>query len=71
MESSRLDANIALIKLNGKDLYCDPGAAFTPFGLLPWMETGVAGLRLDKDGGTWIKTPIPPAATSQIIRRLT
>ena len=50
-DSSRLNANLVLIKLNGKDIYCDPGALFAPFGLLPWAETGVLGLRLDKDGG--------------------
>jgi hypothetical protein len=59
MQSTKLNANVVLVKLNGKDLngkdlYFDPGAAFTPFGLLEWSETGVPGLRLDKDGGTWI-----------------
>src|SRR5208337_3230768 len=44
MDSSKLDANLVLVKLNGKDVYLDPGAAFTPFGLLPWVETGVQGL---------------------------
>ncbi len=68
MDEARLDANIALVKLNGKDMYCDPGAAFVPFGLLPWSETGVQGLRLDKDGGSWIQTPLPPSSASQIIR---
>ena len=46
MDASRLDTNVALVKLNGKDAYFDPGAAFVPFGLLPWDETGVQGLRL-------------------------
>ena len=54
-----LDANVVLVKVAGQDQYFDPGAAFTPYGLLPWMETGVAGLRLDRDGGTWIQTPLP------------
>ncbi len=69
MDASRLDANAVLVKLNGKDIYCDPGAAFAPFGLLPWYETGVQGLRLDKDGGTWIRTPLPDSATSRIVRK--
>jgi hypothetical protein len=58
-----------LVKLNGKDIYCDPGAAFAPFGLVEWYETGVQGLRLDKDGGTWIRTPLPDSSVSQIIRK--
>ena len=68
MEGGKLDANVVLVKLNGKDVYFDPGAAFTPFGLLEWSETGVPGLRLDKDGGTWIRTTLPEAAESRIER---
>jgi hypothetical protein len=58
-----------VVKLNGKDLFFDPGAAFTPFGLLPWAETGVQGRRLDKDGGSWIETPLPESSASRIERK--
>ena len=68
MQSAKLDVNVVLVKLNGKDLCLAPGAAFTPFGLLPWWETGVPGLRLDKDGGSWIKTTLPQASESRIER---
>jgi hypothetical protein len=56
LENQKLNANVVLVKLNGKELYFDPGAAFTPFGLLTWSETGVPGLCLNKEGGTWVKT---------------
>jgi Domain of Unknown Function with PDB structure (DUF3857) len=69
MDKTKLDANVVLVKLNGKDLYLDPGAEFTPFGLLEWPETGVAGLRLDKDGGTWIQSTLPQSSESQIQRK--
>jgi hypothetical protein len=65
---SELNANVVLVKLNGKDMYLDPGAAFTPFGLLPWVETGTPGLRLDKEGGSWIQTPLPDSDASHIER---
>lgn len=68
MESAALSANVALVKLNGKDIYLDPGTAFAPFGLLPWNETATPGIRLDSDGGTWIRTPLPGSAESQIRR---
>jgi hypothetical protein len=58
-----------LIKLKGKDIYCTPGVKFAPFGLLPWSETGVQGLKLDKEGGTWIKTPLPQSSASRIERK--
>ena len=60
---------MVLVKLNGNDLYFDQGAVFTPFGLLTWSETGVQGLRLDKDGGSWIQTTLPHASESRIERK--
>jgi hypothetical protein len=69
MEGRRLDANVVVVKLNGKDVFCDPGAAFTPFCMLPWVETGVQGLKLDKDGGSWLQTALPTSAESGIQRK--
>jgi hypothetical protein len=66
MENRKLNANVVLVRLNGKDLYLDPGAAFTPFGMLTWSETGTTGLRLDKEGGTWLKTSLPRSSESRI-----
>jgi len=63
-----LDANVVLVKVGGKDQYFDPGSAFTPYGLLPWMETGVAGMRFDKNGGTWIQTEMPASSETRIER---
>ncbi len=68
MKSEELDANVVQVKLNGKDLYFDPGGIFTPFGMLEWSETAVIGLRLNKDGGSWIQTTLPQASESQIRR---
>jgi hypothetical protein len=42
---------------------------FAPFGLLPWPETGVQGLKLDKDGGSWVTTTLPQSSVSQIQRK--
>lgn len=69
MEGRRLDENVVIVKLNGKDLFFDPGYAFVPFGMLPWSETAVPGLRLDKDGGTWMQTTLPPSADSGVKRK--
>ncbi len=69
MDAFKLDANVVLVKVNGKDMYFDPGAASVPFGFLIWYESGVPGLRLDRDGGSWIRTPLPDSSQSQIIRK--
>jgi hypothetical protein len=65
MDSSKLDTNVVLLKLNGKDVFCDPGHAFAPFGMLPWDETGVTGLRMDRDGGSWVQTSLPESSASR------
>ncbi len=69
MDARRLDSNVVVVKLNGKDVFFDPGAAFTPFGMLPWIETGVQGLNLDKDGGTWLRLLFQPATNPGIQRK--
>ena len=69
IDKYRLNANVVQLRLNGKEIYCDPGSKFAPFGLLPWLETGVSGLRLEKDGGTWIETPLPPPSASVVERK--
>ena len=69
MKTSDLNTNVVLVKLNGKDVYFDPGAEFTPFGLLPWSESGTTGLKLDKDGGMWVTTAMPESSLSQVIRK--
>ena len=61
-----LNTNLVRVRTAQGELYLDPGSSLTPFGLLPWQETGVAGLVLTKDGGSWIKTPTPPSAESRI-----
>jgi Domain of Unknown Function with PDB structure (DUF3857) len=69
MDSQRLDRSLVLVKAGGQDFYFDPGAEFAPFGMLNWEETGVQGVRLDKDGGTWIQTAVPDSSLSQIQRK--
>jgi hypothetical protein len=69
MNAFQLNGDVVLVKLNGKDVYCDPATAFAPFGLLSWPETGVIGLRLDKEGGSWVTTTLPPSSDSKIERK--
>ena len=64
-----LHTYVVMVKVNGKDVYFDPGSAFTPYGMLPWPETNTVGLKLDKEGGTWITTTLPDSTDSQIERK--
>ena len=69
MNERQLDDNVVQVKVGGKDIYFDPGTAFTPYGTLPWWETMVSGLKLSKDGGTWVQTPMPDSTETRIERK--
>lgn len=68
MNSDELNSNVAIVKVGGKDVYFDPGAKFVPYGLLPWYETNVEGMKLTKDGGAWIHTDLPASSASEVRR---
>jgi hypothetical protein len=53
----QMDAEIALVKVNGQDLYLDPGVRFCPYGLQQWSHTSTMALKLDKKGGSFGLTP--------------
>ena len=69
MDGSRLDSDVVLVRVNGQDLYLDPGAPFVSFGMLPWSETGVSGFKVEKDGGSWVKTTLPNSSQSLVDRK--
>jgi hypothetical protein len=69
MNVSQLNGDVVVVKVEGKEIYCDPGSKFAPFGLMPWEETQVKGLRLDKDGGAWVETSLPSSSESKIERK--
>jgi hypothetical protein len=69
LSTQQLSSEIAVIKLNGNELYLDPGTAFCPFGLVRWIHTDDQGLRLEKTGGTFVAIP-PAIADRTPIRRI-
>ena len=62
MDGNRLRSDVVLVRLNGKELYLDPGSPYMSFGMLPWNEIGVKGYKIDKAGGAWVTTPMPNSA---------
>lgn len=66
--ASQLASELAVVKLNGNDLFLDPGTEFCPFGLVRWIHTSDKGLRLDKSGGTFVVVPPATSDKSQLRR---
>jgi hypothetical protein len=50
---SQLDDDIAVVNIDGKDQFFDPGQRYCPYGQLAWKHTLVRGLR-QVDGGSAI-----------------
>jgi signal recognition particle subunit SEC65 len=69
MNPQQLSSRAAVVTLDNKATFFQPGVPRVPFGKLPWDQTGVTGLRIDKDGGSWIKTPMTKSNEAQIQRR--
>ena len=69
MNTGELNSTLLLVKVNGKDVFCDPATKFAPYGVLPWSETGVPALRIEGEGGTWIQTPMPDSSQARIERK--
>ncbi|HWX54893.1 MAG TPA: DUF3857 domain-containing protein [Verrucomicrobiae bacterium] len=57
MDRGQLDSMVAVVQLNGKDVYLDPGTKFCPYGEIRWFRTATAALKPGKDGGTFVQLP--------------
>jgi hypothetical protein len=50
LSTGQLEDYLAMLVIDGKEIYVDPGQKMCPFGLLNWKHTYASGLRLaDKD----------------------
>ena len=68
----QLSAYVAIVQLDGKDVFLDPGTKFCPYGVMDWKYTGTQGLKQLPGGGTELaQTPLPDymkAITKRVAR---
>ena len=57
LSNRALDSELAVVPVNGKEVYFDPGTPFCPYGQVRWIRTSTAALRTNKDGGSFVLTP--------------
>ena len=67
----QLDNYVVEVQTGSKSLFLDPATAHCPFGVLPWNETGVEGVRLDKEDIQYAKTDLPISANAILARKAT
>jgi len=53
---SQLDDYVAIVNVDGKDLYFDPGARYCPYQHLAWKHSQVAGIRQTETGADMVQT---------------
>lgn len=59
-EWDQLNSEVAIVNLDGKEVFLDPGVPMCPFGMLEWKRTMVQGVRQKATGGTELsQTPVP------------
>ena len=65
----QLNDVVAVVVTGSTAVFLDPGTALCPYGLLPWAETAVAGLKPEKDGGFFVTTTLPNDSQSVTERK--
>lgn len=71
LSSRQLGWTIVMVKLNGRNLFLDPGTRFCPFGLLRWTLTSTDAMLLEKSWGSLVVTPAEPQSMAVLRRTLT
>jgi hypothetical protein len=68
--SGQLDSEVCVVKVDGKDLFFDPGTPWAPYGVLAWQKGHVPGLKLvRKQDAQWVDTPQLEANEALVTRK--
>lgn len=70
-DTGELQTDVVDVKLASQDVYLDPSSPEYPYGLIPWYENAMTGLRVGKDGGVFVKIPADDDSNSEILRHST
>jgi hypothetical protein len=68
LDIHQLDDEIAIVQIDGKDVYLDPGAKFSPYGLLDWRHTMSGGYRQTDNKPDFVQTSSPSYKDANIGR---
>ena len=64
----QLDDYVAIVNVDGKDQYFDPGSRYCPYQQLAWKHTMAGGIRQAEGGSAIIATPPTPYTASHVQR---
>jgi hypothetical protein len=64
----QLNDYLAIVEIDGKDVYIDPGQKMCPFGQLSWKHNIAGGFRLTAAGATPVLTPSSSYKAAEVDR---
>jgi hypothetical protein len=68
-DASLMSGEIAVVNLDGKQIFFDPGTRQAPFGVVSWEKTAVPGIQVTKGKPTWIPMVALPTAADAVTHR--
>ena len=68
LEMGQLDDDIAIVQIDGKDQFFDPGERYAEYGQLHWKHTITQGIRQMDKGAGLFTTPVPGYQSSSRAR---
>lgn len=68
LDMSQLDDDIAIVEVDGKDQFFDPGERYAAFGELHWKHTAAAGIRQTEKGTVMFNTPVTGYKSTNVVR---
>jgi hypothetical protein len=69
MSMSQLPDKVAIVVVNDKEVYFDPGQRYCPFGHLAWQHTYTGGVRQTDGGAMMIQTTPGPSYKDSVMQR--
>lgn len=69
LSTDQLAGEIAVVQLDGKDVFLDPGTKFCPYGIIDWRYSSAMGLRQNTNGAEFGETPALDYKQSLISRK--
>jgi hypothetical protein len=68
LDLSQLDDDIAIVQVDGKEQFFDPGERYAEYGELHWKHSATQGIRQTDKGAVIFATPIPAYQSTNQIR---
>ena len=69
LSTDQLDSYVAIINIDGNEVFLDPGTKYCPYGLLYWPHSDTEGIRESAGGISIGRTPMP-AYTGAVTKRV-